>query len=328
VSKKGGGAVFALILILICELCLHTDSFLLKYRSVFAAGRLMDKVDALTNLPVKLLLIGNSRTDNGFDPFLLQEITHLKAFNLGVPGANAEILYGITAKLNTKGVFAEGNINKVLLGLDESIFQHGDSLGYGVFVADQDELFSENQFKELFNGYFRLIGYGGQLKELREPEKLIRFFKASYQEIEPMGGAAMINYGFRPGERGKFQNDEQLLAQEAGALNPPNKRVEAYFWKLIKLLEEQNIEIAIYFPLLLNRNSLFLDTNNKQAIPYIRIKDKLIAMGIPVLDIGSKEKKLSSEFANAGHLNRQGATRFSKRMGQALLALWPVKGGK
>ena len=327
-NRKAYGAVFAVFLLFIAELFLHSDTFLFKYRSVFAAGRLMDKLEALTELPIDIVLIGNSRTDNGFDSLLLKEMTGLGVFNLGVPGANEEILYGIVSKLDSKGVFSQGKVSKVLLGLDESIFQQGDSLGYGVFVANQNELIHRYQFKELFDTYFRLLGYGGQLKELREPEKLIRFFKATYQEIEPMGGSAKINYGFRPGERGKFQNDQQLLVQEAGAQNPPDQQVESYFWQLIKLLKEKNIEVAVFFPPLLNRDVLFLDTDNKNAGPYIRIKDKLLSMGIPILDIAYQETKVASDFANAGHLNREGATRFSKIMGQELLALWPNIGGK
>jgi len=166
------------------------------------------------------------------------------------------------------------------------------------------------------------------LKELREPEKLIRFFKATYQEIEPMGGSARKNYGFRPGERGKFQNDQQLLLQEAGAQNLPNKQIESYFWKLVRMLKEKNIEVAVFFPPLFNRDVLFLDVDNKNAKPYIKIKDKLLSMGIPILDMAYQEARVASEFANAGHLNRQGATRFSKIMGKELLALWPSIDGK
>lgn len=327
-TRNGYGAVFAIVLLLILELFLHTDTFLLKYRSVFAAGRLMDKLDALSELPIDVLLVGNSRTDNGFDPFLLQEITDLNVFNMGIPGANAEILYGIVSRLSDEGMFKAGKINKVLLGLDESVFQLDDSLGYGVFVSDRNELLKNYQYKGLFHSYFRLLGYGGQLKELREPEKLIRFMKATYQEIEPMGGAAKINYGFRPGERGKFQNDQQLLLQEAGAQKKPNKQVESYFWKLVKLLQNKNVDVAVYFPPLLNRSTFFLDYDNKKAEPYIKIKEKLSAMGVPVLDIGHQELKHVSEFANAGHLNRKGATRFSRLMGQELLVLWSDIGSK
>jgi len=158
VKKKAQGAIFAVLLILMCELCLHTDSFLLKYRSVFAAGRLMDKLDALSELPIDVLLLGNSRIDNGFDPFILKEMTGLNTFNLGIPGANAEVLYGIVSRLDNEGAFGRGKINKVLLGLDESVFQSGDSLGYGVFVANRNALLQGYQFKELFYTYFRLLG--------------------------------------------------------------------------------------------------------------------------------------------------------------------------
>ncbi|BCG64812.1 MAG: hypothetical protein methR_P2605 [Methyloprofundus sp.] len=322
-SRKGSGALFAVLLLLICELYLHTDNFLTRYRSIFAAGRLMDKLNALNELPVSLLLVGNSRTDNGFDSFLIKETTGLNTFNLGVPGANAQILYGVVSRLEEQGVFREGKVNTVLLGLDESIFQFGDSLGYGVFIDNRETLLQNYQFKELFSTYFRLLGYGDHLKELREPEKLVRFIKATYQEIEPMGGSAKINYGFRPGERDKFQNDQQLLAQEAGALKPPGKQVELYFWELVKLLKRNNVAVAVFFPPLLNRDTLFLDDEHKRAKQYIKIKEQLLSLGIPILNIGSQETKVPAEFANAGHLNRKGATRFSKKMSQELLQLWP-----
>lgn len=327
-KKKAYGAIFAVLLILMCELCLHTDSFLLKYRSVFAAGRLMDKLDALSELPIDVLLLGNSRIDNGFDPFILKEMTGLNTFNLGVPGANAEVLYGIVSRLDKQGEFDREKINTVLLGLDESIFQPGDSLGYSVFVANRNSLLQCYQFKELFYTYFRLLGYGGQLKELREPEKLIRFVKATYQEIEPMGGSARKNHGFRPGERGKFQNDQQLLLQEAGAQNLPNEQAESYFWKLVKMLKGKNIEVAVFFPPLLNRDVLFLDTDKKNAKPYIEIKNKMLSMGLPILNIANQEVRVASEFANSGHLNKQGATRFSKIMGEEFLTLWPIIDGR
>lgn len=327
-KMKAVGALFAVFLLLICEFFLHSDTFLLKYRSVFAAGRLMDKLDALSELPIDVLIVGNSRTDNGFDPALLKQITGLNVFNLGVPGANAEILYGIVSKLDDSESFSQGKINKVLLGLDESIFQAGDSLGYGIFVADREALLENYQIKDFFYTYFRLLSYGPQLKELREPEKLFRFIKASYQDIEPMGGAARVNYGFRPGERGKFQNDQQLLAQEAGSFNPPDSNQVFYFWKLIKLLKEKEVDLVVFLPPLLNRDVLFLDASNRHAKPYLQIKEKLLSIEIPILNVGYQVPKIASEFANSGHLNAKGATRFSTIMGRELLILWPNINGK
>jgi len=115
-NAKGRGAIFSLVLLLLCELVLHSDKFLLMYRSVFAAGRLMDKVFVIEHFPVQLLLLGNSRVDNGFDPMILQQKTGMTAFNLGVPGANAEILYGIVKRLAEREQFNEKAITHVVLG--------------------------------------------------------------------------------------------------------------------------------------------------------------------------------------------------------------------
>lgn len=73
---------------------------------------------------------------------------------------------------------------------------------------------------------------------------------------------------------------------------------------------------------------MFLDADNKNAKPYIKIKDKLLSMDVPILDVAYQEARVPSEFANAGHLNRQGATRFSKIMGKEILAQWPNIDGK
>jgi len=64
----GLGAAFALFLLLVPEAMLHTDGFFYRYRAVFAAGRAMDKLRYVEATVPTLLIVGNSRVDNGFDP--------------------------------------------------------------------------------------------------------------------------------------------------------------------------------------------------------------------------------------------------------------------
>ncbi len=95
----GAGTLFAFLLLLMVELWLHTDSFLFRYRSVFAAGRAMDKILYIEkNVPATIIL-GNSRVDNGFDPKTLKINTNALSngivFNLGIPGANARFFYDL-----------------------------------------------------------------------------------------------------------------------------------------------------------------------------------------------------------------------------------------
>lgn len=77
----------------------------------------MDKLNTLYEVPVNVLIIGNSRTDNGFDPFLLKEVIGFNVYNMGIPSANAEVLYGIVSKLDGEGLFSKEKISKVLIGL-------------------------------------------------------------------------------------------------------------------------------------------------------------------------------------------------------------------
>ncbi len=62
------GTLVALLLLAAVESVLHTDTFLYRYRSVFAAGRAMDKLLALEAAPATVLAVGNSRVDNGIHP--------------------------------------------------------------------------------------------------------------------------------------------------------------------------------------------------------------------------------------------------------------------
>lgn len=321
--KNSFGALFAVFIIILIEAFLHTDTFLLKYRSVFAAGRAMDKLNAITELPVETLLLGNSRVDNGFSPTIFIDKLNMKAFNLGIPGANAEVLFNLMLWLDKNGELEPGKIKNVLIGLDESIFQPDDSLGYLIFFSDRYDLLKHNEFKQMLMSSFRLIGYEAQLKDLREPEKFVRFVKATFEDVKPLGGAAIDNLGFRPGERDRFQNEQQLLKQESGSKLPPDSKEVEYFFKLISILIDKKIKITVFFPPLLNRDTLFFNTTETHSEKHINIKQKLIEMDIPIIHFDSKERKNASDFANAGHLNTKGSKKYTGILIDKLEEAWP-----
>src|SRR5574337_2155121 len=82
-GKPGAGAAVALVLIVGGEALLHSEAFMFRMRSVFAAGRAFDKVLYVEQKAPSLLVLGNSRVDNGIDPTTLA--THISpgmtAFN-------------------------------------------------------------------------------------------------------------------------------------------------------------------------------------------------------------------------------------------------------
>src|SRR5258705_10973381 len=87
----GLGAAFALLLWLAAEAALHTDEFSYRYRAVFAAGRAMDKLNYVEANTPTLLIVGNSRVDNGFDPGAIASRLSVEnrgqVFNFGLPGS-------------------------------------------------------------------------------------------------------------------------------------------------------------------------------------------------------------------------------------------------
>ncbi len=329
VGRFGAGSLIAVLLLLVVEAWLHSDSFLYQYRSVFAAGRAMDKVIYVEKERPNLLIAGNSRIDNGIDPKILTENSSVLAasFNLGVPGINMRALYGIFKRFADKDIFSSGGVNAVLIGLDETMFQSVDALGYSVVFGDREKLLEYGEWKELLASWIRLWGYSDSLKGLREPAKLERFIKATCSVVEPVGGAASEYHGYRANYGSKFQNAEQVRMQMAGTKEPPDPTEVAYLWNLLDLLEDQNISVAIVFPPLLNRNVLFLSPEEPEAGPYIKIMDQLRDRGLPIIALGLGDEKYPYEFSNPGHLNDIGAKKYTKVLSAMLKQVWVTHSG-
>ncbi len=315
-GSPGAGIVTAILILGLVEGALHSESLFHRLRSVFAAGRAFDKVFYVERNPPRILLIGNSRMDNGVDPRTLAEVMGdgTTAFNLGLPGANATILLGIVQRLDRMGRFGPGRIERVLIGLDEDIVQKADALGYDVFFVDPPLTWTT--FPEYLRSRFHLWGFANNLKQLREPAKLVQFFKALTGSIEPVGGGASARLGYRPGF-GAAQDLNQIAQQEAGSTAPPhNASVESLF-ALMDLLEERHVAVAIVFPPLLNRTVLYLNSDRSVAIPYREILKRLGARGVAMYALDQTTKIYAHEFVNAGHLNDSGAQRFTAMLGAA-----------
>ena len=59
----GWGSVIGLLLLALVETWLHTDNFMYRYRSVFAAGRAMGKLHYVRSHTLTLLVLVNSRVN-------------------------------------------------------------------------------------------------------------------------------------------------------------------------------------------------------------------------------------------------------------------------
>lgn len=315
------GAAFwmAAGLILLVELAMHSEQVLHQYRAIFAAGRAMDKIHHVERQPPRILFLGNSRVDNGIDPRTAAHFMGLNpnsGFNLGVPGANLIIYHGMIARFGQMGVLGDSGIQTVVIGLDESALQNDDSLGYSVFFADRDTLWKTAQYQAWLGTWVRLWSYSANLRQLREPDKLLRFMEASVSEIEPIGGGAGQHLGYRAGFGGG-QNREQIQRQEAGSRQPPNHDVLSFLWLTVDLLKKSGVKVYVTFLPLLNRKSLYLDERPPEAVPYRNVLSGLNAREVEVLAV-PMESFTPDDFVNAGHLNDRGAQRFSTELGRLL----------
>lgn len=322
----GRGFLFALLLLLLPETLLHTDTFLYRYRSVFAAGRAMDKLRYVEAHVPGLLILGNSRIDNGLDPIVIADrlgvAGHEGIFNLALPGSDTRTLYGLLERLDRNALLGPGRIAAVLIGLDEDYLQAADGLGYEVFFADRATMFAHGEYVDLARSLVRLWGYADNLKELRDPARLERFLRASRESIEPTGGGAAEFKGYRAGFRG-LQDAGQASMQEAGSRRPPDIARVAYLQRSMDLLHARGVGVAFVHPPLLNRDVLYLTPHDPAAPPYIQLEQRLRAQRAVIIGPRRDGVRSPAEFVNAGHLNDVGARRFSAEVADGLAQAWP-----
>lgn len=327
----GWGGVIGLLLLALMEAWLHTDDFLYRYRSVFATGRAMGKLHYVESHGPTLLVLGNSRIDNGFIPRILLEdsATNVSGFNMGMPGANASILYGVVKRLADDGILGKNGIRTVLIGLDEHLLQAEDSLGYGVFYSDSAWLWRNRDWRGMLAHNIRLWGFSVNLKQLREPGKALGFFRASYTDVAPIGGDAATYLGYRAGFGG-LQDAGQIRRQQESFDAPPDGvQIDALF-ATVALLRQYGVQVAVIYPPLLNRELLYLTPQHSAARPYITVAERLNTQDVPQLTLETGTQRNPEMFINSGHLNDHGAQYYSRLLARQLRAIWPslfAKGG-
>lgn len=317
IGLPGLGVVVAVLMLAGAEALLHSDDFMYRLRAVFAVGRAFDKVLHVEHDTPQWLVLGNSRVDNAIDPRTVARAlpTGPSMFNLGLPGAGATALLGIAQRLDERGLLGPAGIGNVLIGIDESLLQGGDALGYEVFFVAP--LLWDHGLQAFLRTRIRLWGYADNLKQLREPAKLLQFFQALHSGLEPAGGAAADRQGYRPGFGGQ-QDAGQVARQEAGSTAPPSDAEVVALLRLVDLFRKRGVAVAVVFPPLLNRKVLYLEPEHPAAAPYLAVRRALEQRGIPLFALAPERRMVPAEFVNAGHLNDHGAQRFSAALGAAL----------
>lgn len=323
----GLGAIFALVLLAGVNVLLLSDAVVHRYASVFAVGRAMDKQLYAEQTCPKVLLIGNSRVDNALDPRTIR--AHWRGtpsiVNLGVPGANARIGFGMMKRFEDAGCLAGGRLRMVIVGLDESYLQGEDALGYAPFFADRNALLEDSEWRMLQGTWLRLWSYTDNLRQLREPAKLLALIQATIGPTEPVGGAAWRHEGYRAGFGSGNQDSGQVERQELEAQQLPDLAMVKYLHRILALLDQYNIQSKVVFPPLLYRNSAYLDKAQAHG-QYVALREALEANGVGAVTDGDPVPRDPAYFVNAGHLNDRGAQIYSDWLGGVLVADWRAVG--
>jgi len=231
-----------------------------------------------------------------------------------LPGAEACNVEGVIERLADKDMFGPGRIEQVLFGLDDGFFRRVGGLGYEVFFDDRARLLAHGRYRDWLRSVLRLWGYSDSLRTLQEPAKLIRFAQATLGEVESWGGNAKDTAGFRAADRFVNQDADQVKQQTAASRRPPDAQVLECFWATAAHLQRAGATVKVFFtPSLRSANAFDGDAGGPDS-PYGRMKAEFAARDIGVVEFDVRDLIAGRYFANPGHLNREGATRFTARL--------------
>jgi len=298
VTRPGRGLLVAVVLLCVVEAWLHTDIFLLKFRSVFAAGRAMDKVVYAETHRPGLLILGNSRADNGFDPRTVQRAYDAdsvrSAFNLGLPGADTRVLAGIVDRLDRNGSFAPAASGRSCFRSTRAWCRPSTPLARRS-SSPGPRRSGPKASTRMPARRVPAVRLCRQPASAREPAVLQRFIRALHEDVEPVGGGATRHLGYRAGFGG-LQDVQAARLQEVGSLAPPSDANLRQLWRMLDLLAARGVRVAIVFPPLLQREVLYRAPQRAEAAPYVAIATELQRRGIPLiaLDAGPRATRPNS----------------------------------
>jgi hypothetical protein len=327
VTAHGKGLIIGLLVLLGVELYLHNDDFLHRYRSVFAVGRAADKIDHVVKMQPTIVFMGNSRVDNGIAPGVVSSTLNLhrgEVFNLGIPGQNTLVLAGVVRNLERRGVLSSVQLRYVMIGLDASLFSLEDDLNYSVFLADRWEMATAGEYRDLFSSVFRLWGFSLNLKGLREPARMQDFIAATLTDREPWGGSVLENLGYRSNQE-RLTPVQRNMLQDQGAPAALNFRARTYLLTAIDQLLARGICVGVFFTPRYSRINEF-ERSGPDHDSYKQLLADMQARDVALFHVADMNAYGADLFSDPGHLNEDGARRYSTALATAMHSRWPAIG--
>jgi len=327
VTASGKGVIIGLLVLLGVELYLHNDDFLHRYRSVFAVGRAANKIAYVIKMQPAIVFMGNSRVDNGIVPEVVSTTLNLRrgeVFNLGIPGQNTRVLSGVVRNLERRGVLSALQLRYVMIGLDASLFSLEDDLNYSVFLADRWQMAAAGEYRDLFSSLLRLWGFSLNLKGLREPARMQDFIAATLMDREPWGGSVLDNLGHRSNQERlpPAQRDE---VPNQGAPTELDVRARTYLLTALDQLLARGVNVGVFFTPQYDRSNEF-ERSGPGHDSYRQLLIDIQARGVELFQVSDMDAYGADLFSDPGHLNEDGAQRYSTALAQAMHSRWPAIG--
>lgn len=319
VTASGKGVVIGLLVLLGVELYLHNDDFLHRYRSVFAVGRAADKITHVVKMQPNIVFMGNSRVDNGVMPEVVSATLNLPrgdVFNLGIPGQDTRVLSGVVRELERRGALSADQLHCVMIGLDATLFSPADNLNYSIFFADRWDMAAAGEYRDLFSSVFRLWGFSPNLKGLREPARFQDFIAATLTDRDPWGGSALENFGFRAKQE-RLTPAERNVVPVQDTPEALDMQARVYLLTALDRLLARGISVGVFFTPQYRRSNEFESTGTgydsyRQLLADIKVR------GVALIHVTEMGTYGADMFSNPGHLNEQGALRYSTSLAQAM----------
>lgn len=309
------------------ELYLHNEDFLHRYRSVFAVGRAADKIAHVVKMQPTILFMGNSRVDNGIVPEVVTSTLNLRqgnVFNLGIPGQNTRVLSGVVRILERRGVLSSVQLRCVMIGLDATLFSLEDDLNYSVFFADRWEMTAAGEYRDLLSSVFRLWGFSNNLKGLREPARMLDFISATLTDREPWGGSVLDNLGHRANQE-RLTPAQRSALPDQGAPADLDIRARTYLLAALDQLLARGIYVGVFFTPQYKRSNEF-ERSGPGHDAYKQLLADIEARGVALFHVADMDTYGADLFSDPGHLNENGARRYSATLAQAMHSRWPALG--